>query len=384
MAGELSDDAPAPSRVALGAATGATHAFALEGKVAAVEPSVRGHINDSYHVRCAGAAAAAPEAAGPAYLLQRINPTVFPDPSQVMENVARVCDHLAAQVRHEYPDSWRRRVLQLVPSRGGTPWHVDAGGHYWRCYHFIGGTDVRSVVSSPAEARRAGAAFAQFVRQMADLPGERLHEVIPSFHDTRRRFDALLAAADDAPPARRQAATEELAFYREREEQVDRLRDAHAAGTLPERVTHNDTKVDNLLLDRRTGEALCVTDLDTTMPGLLAYDYGDLIRTVTSPVPEDHPHAAEVALQLPMFEAVTEGYLFGAAGMMSDAERRSLMWGARLMPMEVGIRFLADYLAGDVYFRTTYPEHNLVRARTQVALLASIESNWARVEAALS
>ena len=370
----------------MGAATAAAHAFELAGEVAALEPFVRGHINDSFRVRCAPGRAstgATDAAAGPGYLLQRINPTVFPDPSLVMENVARVCHHLATRVRRDHPGSWRRRVLQLVPSRDGPLWHVDPGGSYWRCYQFIEGTEVRAVVSSPPEARRAGAAFAQFAHQMADLPGGRLHEIIPSFHDTRQRFDALLAAAEAAPAERRRAADAELAFYREREEHVDRLRDAHAAGGLPERVTHNDTKVDNLLLDRDSGEALCVTDLDTTMPGLLAYDYGDLVRTVTSPVPEDHPRPEEVALQLPMFDAVTEGYLSAAAGMMSDPERRSLAWGARLIPMEVGIRFLADYLAGDVYFRTAYPEHNLVRARTQVALLASIESNLAHVEGAL-
>ena len=268
-----------------------------------------------------------------------------------------------------------------MPTADGHEWLIDGDGGCWRCYLFVPRTVALEVVGSPAQAYQAGLGFADFIRLLGDLPGERLHETIPDFHHTRRRFEALLASERSAKLSVASQATVELQFFHDREDDVDHLLDLLQSGRVLERVSHNDTKVENLLLDVDSRTALCVTDLDTSMPGLAAYDYGDLVRTVTSPVAEDHPDPGAVEMQFALFIALSDGYLEAGRRFLSEQAAQSLIWGARLMTMEVGLRFLADYLSGDVYFKTTYPEHNLIRARTQIALLQSIERQRPRLEA---
>ena len=218
---------------------------------------------------------------------------------------------------------------------------------------------------------------------MAELPGERLHETIPNFHNTRSRFDRLAEVVEADPQGRLKEVAAEWAFIQEREGLVDVLLDLAAKGEIPERVTHNDTKLNNVMIDDATETGVCVIDLDTVMPGLALYDFGDLVRTATSPAAEDETDVSKVRMQMPMFAALARGYLSSAGGFLNDAEKAHLGFSGKLISLEIGIRFLTDYLEGDVYFKTKRPGHNLDRCRTQLALVGSIESQEDAIAALL-
>jgi Ser/Thr protein kinase RdoA (MazF antagonist) len=343
--------------------------FHIVGDYLSAAPFGSGHIHATYRAAYSQAGRTVH------YLLQRMNVAVFHDPVAVMENITRICSHQATRVRADADADVARRVLRVVNARSGGPLVADEAGGFWRCSLFVEGARSYDVVETEAQAYQAGDAFAAYLGMLTDLPGKPLHETIPDFHHTRRRFDMLLAAVHDAPQALARAARDEWAFFRDREPEVEGLLDLAATGALPIRNVHNDTKLNNVLLDDRTGRAVCVIDLDTTMPGLSAYDYGDLIRTSTSPVPEDHPRADEVEMRFPLFAAVTNGFLAAGRAFLTDAEVESLPLGAKLMTMEVGMRFLTDYLTGSKYYKVEYPDHNLIRARTQIALTRAIEGS---------
>jgi Ser/Thr protein kinase RdoA (MazF antagonist) len=333
-----------------------TAAFPLAGPVVSARPHGNGHINSTYVV--AGAARR--------YVFQKINRHVFRDASALMDNVRRVTAHLAA--RHP-------RALALVPTHTGEAAHRDAAGEWWRCYDFIEGAHTLDCATDAAQAREAARAFGAFQADLADLPGPRLHETIPHFHDTRRRFAALQAALAADAHGRAATARPEIAFALAREADAGVLLDLLARGELRERVTHNDTKINNVMLDDATGRAAAVIDLDTVMPGLALYDFGDLVRTSASSTVEDDPDPTRMHVQLPLFRALVAGYLESAGNVLNATERAHLGFAGQLMAFEVGIRFLTDYLQGDVYFRVHRPDHNLVRARTQFALVRSLEEN---------
>jgi aminoglycoside phosphotransferase (APT) family kinase protein len=337
-------------------------AFDLPGSMEAAEPYGSGHINDTYRVRWSG-----PGRDERLYLLQRINHHVFKNPVAVMENIQRVTRHLAAKLA-DAPDL-ARRVLQLVPTRGGGGYHQDDAGNFWRVYHFVTQARTLDAVETPGQAWAAARAFGRFQQMLVDLPAPRLHDTIPDFHHTPKRF-ATFAGALAADAANRAAqAGPEIAFALQREPMTRTLLEAG----LPERVTHNDTKLNNVLLDETTGEGICVVDLDTLMPGLAAYDFGDLVRTSTSPTVEDERDLSKVAMQWPLFEALVRGYLDSAGAFLTAAERRLLGVGGKIITFEIGLRFLTDFLAGDVYFKVHRPGQNLDRCRTQFKLVASIE-----------
>jgi hypothetical protein len=300
-------------------------------------------------------------------ILQRINTGIFKNPVAVMRNIERVTAHLRSRLNGVANRD--RRVLQLVPVRDGNVLHVDADGRYWRAYRFITGARTYDAVSSPRQAFEAAKAFGVFQAQLVDLPAPRLEESIPDFHNTAKRFAALERAVVADVARRCEEARSEIAFA---ESQRD-LAEALAGAGLPERVTHNDTKLNNVMLDDATGEGICVIDLDTVMPGPAAHDFGDMVRTMTCPAAEDEKDLSQVKMDFALFDAVLRGYVEGAGGFLTEAERESLIRGAKVIVFEQGIRFLSDFLAGDTYYKVTRPEQNLDRSRTQFRLLESIE-----------
>lgn len=349
-------------------------AFTLRGEFVSGESYGSGHINDTYAVVMNQAGTLV------RYILQRINQNVFKQPGAVMENIERVTSHLHARTEKKFAADASRRSLTLVRARDGNAWHVDEAGNYWRCYFFIEGARTYDQIETPQQACAAARAFGEFQKQLADLPAPRLHETIPHFHDTRSRFEALRRAI--AADSRNRAALvrDEIAFALRREAIVDVLLRAQADGELPERVTHNDTKLNNVMLDDHTGEGICVIDLDTVMPGLTLYDFGDMCRTACRPAAEDELDLSKVTVRVDMFEALARGYLSSAGDFLVKAEKERLAFSARLITFEIGLRFLTDYLEGDKYFKIHRPSHNLDRARVQFRMVESFEKDEAELD----
>jgi hypothetical protein len=334
--------------------------FQIYGEFISAGPYGSGHINDTY-------CAVFNQAGTPVrYILQRINHNVFKTPAALMENVQRVTTHISQKVADQADFS--RCGLTLIAARNGRAWHCDADGNYWRTYIFIENARTYDAVESPQQAFQAARAFGRFQKLLSDLPAPRLHDTIPDFHHTPRRFAKLEAAiaADSANRAR--LAWPEIEFALNRKAMTGVL----LAAGLPERVTHNDTKLNNVMLDDKTGEGICVIDLDTVMPGLVPYDFGDIVRTSTSPANEDERDLSKVRMQFPMFEALARGYLATAAEFLTKAERQHLVFSGKLITFEIGIRFLTDFLEGDTYFKVHREGHNLDRCRTQFKLVESI------------
>jgi Ser/Thr protein kinase RdoA (MazF antagonist) len=320
-----------------------------------------GHIHDTYRVVV--------DAGGERkdFLLQRINTQVFPRVTELMENASRVSAHVAALVAGE-PDA-ERRALQLIPTRDEDFLHRDTDGSCWRMFRFIEHTHAQEKVDSPAQAFRMAQAFGTFQQQLITLPGPRLHETIPGFHDTPRRFVALEQAIEANAVGRVAQAQAEITFALSRKAMAARIVDAH----LPERVAHYDAKPNNVLLDDATGEALCVIDLDTVMPGQAVYDFGDMVRAATSPTDEDEQDLSRVRMHIELFEALAHGYLSAAGSFLTKEEKEHLVIAGKVITFENGLRFLADYLEGDTYYKVHSPEQNLDRCRTQFRLVESIE-----------
>lgn len=351
-------------------------AFPLLGRFREGAPYGSGHINDTFAV-------VLDQAGAPVrYILQRVNPRVFTDVPALMENIARVTAHATrrALARGDDPDA-ARRALTLVPARDGQPYHRDGDGGWWRCYLFIEQARTYDIVGSPRQAAAAAKAFGEFQRLLVDLPGRRLHETIPDFHHTRKRFHAFQAALAADAHHRAASARAEIAFALEHEPLVDLLLELQARGEMPERVTHNDTKFNNVMLDDATQEAVCVIDLDTVMPGLALYDFGDMVRSATNAAAEDERDLSQVQARLPIFEALVEGYLAAARPFLNQAEVAHLAVSGAVITFEIGLRFLTDFLAGDVYFKTKRPGHNLDRAANQFALVRSLEAQRTVMEA---
>jgi len=342
--------------------------FAIRGDFVSAEPYGSGHINDTFCVLFDQGGTRV------RYIFQRINHHIFKQPVALMENIQRVTAHLGQAVAFE-PDA-SRRVLGLISSRAGQPFYRDASGYYWRVYLFIEKARTYDAVQSPAQAFAAARAFGRFQQLLADLPAPRLHDTIPDFHHTPKRFAALQQAIEQDPVNRAASARAEIEFALRHQPITRVLLNAH----LPERVTHNDTKLNNVMLDDVTGEGVCVIDLDTVMPGLALYDFGDMVRTTTSPAKEDERDLSQVTLQFPMFEALVKGYLSTAGAFLTREEKGLLAFSGQLITFEIGVRFLTDYLAGDTYFKVHREGHNLDRCRTQFRLVESIREQLPRLE----
>jgi hypothetical protein len=342
--------------------------FPLSGEFVSAEPYGSGHINDTYCV-------VFDQAGTPVrYIFQRINHHIFKQPVRLMENIQRVTTHLGRAVAGQ-PDASRRN-LTVLTARDGQPFHRDAAGYYWRVYFFIEHARTYDAVQSPAQAFAAARAFGRFQKLLADLPAPRLHATIPDFHHTPKRFAALEQAIEQDAVNRAASAKVEIDFALRCQPLTRVLLDAN----LPERVTHNDTKLNNVMLDETTGEGVCVIDLDTVMPGLALYDFGDMVRTATSPAKEDERDLSKVTMQFPMFEALVKGYLSTAAEFLTRDEQRLLVISGQLITFEIGLRFLTDYLAGDTYFKVQREGHNLDRCRTQFKLVGSIQQQLPQME----
>ncbi len=336
------------------AARAACTAFELPAHVQGIYRHGNGHIHQTYR---AGTAAGD-------FLLQGLNAQVFPDLEAIAENTARIAGHLAL-----HPGRTRVRLTPR-PTRTGNWLHRDAAGAVWRVFDFIPGAICHEIAPNPGIIETAARAFGDYQLRLADLPAPPLRETLPGFHDTRRRFTQLEHAIATDPAGRRDGATPEIAALLERRPLAGALQDLD----LPQRTVHNDTKLNNLLFDAATGEALCVIDWDTTMPGLAAHDYGDMVRTMAGNCAEDEPDASRVLLLPERLDAIRRGYLDAVADWLTPAEIGSLELGARTILFEQACRFLTDHLAGDVYYPVNQPGHNLVRARVQLSLLASLEA----------
>ncbi|MDD4539163.1 MAG: phosphotransferase [Lentisphaeria bacterium] len=352
--------------------------FALYGDILDAEPYGNGHINDTYLLRCRQAGTVV------RYILQRLNTAIFREPEKLMGNVSRVLAHCSARLAGQADAS--RRALTLVPAHDGRPFWRDAEGGCWRCYLFIEGAKSYDILETPAQAFAAAEAFGGFLALLADIGGERLQETIPHFHDTPSRlaaFDAALAADSRNRAA---LAKNEIAFVAATRHIAPRLLDLQAAGAIPERITHNDTKLNNVMLDDVSGAGICVIDLDTVMPGQSLFDFGDLVRTSVSPAAEDERDLRKVQLRQDVFAALVRGYLKGCDGCLTKTEVELLPFAGQLITFEIGLRFLTDFLQGDVYFKTHRDGHNLDRCRTQfrlVQLLREHEGALQKVVAAL-
>ena len=346
--------------------------FDIDGAATAAQPHAGGHIHDSFLVT----------AGGRRWIVQRFNTRVFAEPAHVMENIAAVSGHLARLLRREGAADIERRVMRAVPARDGGWLARDAGGGHWRALAYVEGTTSTAIAVDAAAAAAAAHAFGRFQRQLAEYLGPPLHTTIPHFHDTPRRYAAFAAAVRADTQQRARDAATEIAFAEAHRATASLLTDAHHRGDLREAIAHHDAKISNVLFDHLTGEALCVVDLDTVMPGLTLYDFGDLVRSMASAAAEDEPDPSRAAAEPERLSAIVRGYLAGAGDTVTAAERRLLPAAAKVITLEQGIRFLMDHLEGDRYYGADHPGHNLERCRTQFALLASLEelsSEFARM-----
>ena len=349
--------------------------FALLGDYVSAPPYGSGHINDTFALEMDQGGRSV------RYVLQRINHNIFRNPDGLMRNVERVCRHTQAKLAQAGRADASRRALTLVPARDGRGWYVDPHGNHWRCYVFVERATGHDVIRNADQAFQAAKAFGAFQALLADLPGDRLVETIPNFHHTPSRYAAFEAALAKDAHGRAKEAAPEIAFAQARAHEVGTIVEAMARGEIPERVTHNDTKLNNVLLDNESQEGICVIDLDTVMPGSALYDFGDLVRTSTSPAAEDETDLSKVTMQLPMFAALVQGYLASAGGFLTPRERELLPFAGKLITFEIGLRFLTDWLEGDVYFKVKRPRHNLDRLRTQFKLVESIEAQLPAMQA---
>ena len=342
----------------------AAAAFAFDRPAGEAERFGAGHINDTFAVWAADRSKR--------WILQRINTDTFTDPAGLMENVTGVTAYLRRQIieRGGDPD---RETLNVIPTLDGKPYYTDTEGGAWRAYIFVEGTVCLQKVENERDFYTAAETFGNFQNQLAGYPAATLHETIARFHDTPNRYANFEKALAADVMGRAKDVGPEIAFIRAREADCRVLVDQLAAGVLPLRVTHNDTKLNNVLIDQETGKGICVIDLDTVMPGLSAYDFGDSIRFGANDCAEDESDQSKVHFSLHLYKVFAEGYLAAAGSAMTEAERRSLPWGAKLMTLECGIRFLTDYLEGDHYFKISRPDQNLDRARTQVTLVQGME-----------
>lgn len=343
--------------------------FQVQGAFVNAQPHGSGHINHSSVVVCQTSNGVR------CYLLQRLNTTIFKDVGSLMDNVERVTSHVASKLAGDADAE--RRVLTPVRTVDEGLWHRQPDGSCWRMFHMIERAHSFDEVVTTQQAFRAAQAFGHFQQLLSDLPAPRLHETIPAFHDTAKRFVALehAVAADSAD--RVVHAASEIAFAMERRAICNVLHDSN----LPERVTHNDTKLNNVLFDDATGEALCVVDLDTVMPGLALHDFGDMVRTATSPTAEDEQDLGRVGMRLPFFQALVQGYLSSAGSFLTRDEKRLLPLAGKVIAFEQAVRFLTDYLQGDVYYKVGHPRQNLDRCRTQIKLVQSMEEQQERMHA---
>jgi Ser/Thr protein kinase RdoA (MazF antagonist) len=352
--------------------------FQIPGECVHAEPFGHGHINDTYLAGFNQLDGSRQE-----YIFQRVNQYVFKDPAAVNGNILAVTAHLRKKITAAGGDP-ARGALILIPTRDGGTLYTTSDGTYWRVFNYIQNAHTYQIPSSQAHVTQAGKAFGDFQRLLADFPTETLHETIIDFHNTPVRYQAFLAAIQADPHQCVAGVAAEIDFVRQRESEMAVIMDALALGKIPLRVTHNDTKFNNVMIDDHTGEAVCIVDLDTVMPGSLLFDFGDAIRSICNTAEEDEPDLDIVHFDLETFENFTKGYLSALGRLITSHEYALLPFSARLMTLECGMRFLTDHLEGDRYFRTNRQGHNLDRCRTQFKLVAEMEENYSEMKRIVS
>ena len=344
--------------------------FNFEGKYLSAEELRSGNINSTYRLTFVK-----PDGTRQDYILQRINTVVFKDPYAVMENITNVIDHIDKKLTEEGEDT-SRRLLHFVTTKNGSYLYKDNSGAFWRAYVFVEGVTAYNSISDPHLFYEAGRGFGEFQKNLFDFPAELLHETIPDFHNTKRRFYAFVAAIAEDKAGRVRELEAEIDFLFDRRKMMGEIVDKIDAGVLPMRVTHNDTKLNNVLIDNVTGEAVCVIDLDTVMPGSSLYDYGDAIRFGASTAAEDEADLSKITVNMELFKLFTKGFVEEIANALTKEEIHYLPLGAKVMTCELALRFLTDYINGDEYFKVNSPDHNLIRARAQMKLLTEIEAKY--------
>jgi len=347
--------------------------FCMEGEISGSEPYGSGHINETFYLKNSNEKC-------PDYLLQRINNHVFKDVPALMENIRKVTNHLrkklekVSDARADKCAASCGEVLTLVPTRDEQFFHCDQDGNYWRMYHFLH-TNNYDLVQTELQAYEGGKAFGKFQALLADMDAKLLVETIPNFHNIEMRLNSFNKAIHADVVSRVKEVTPEIAFLRERMDAMKEVLTLGKAGRLPLRITHNDTKFNNVLLDKND-HAQCVIDLDTVMPGYVAYDFGDAIRTIINTAVEDEEDLDKINLNIPLFKAYALGYFKEAGGFLTDMEIESLLMGVLLIPYEQTVRFLTDYIEGDTYYKIHFPKHNLQRTRAQMQLLKKLEEKF--------
>ena len=334
------------------------------------QPYGSGHINDTYllvfRIGKMGTLKA---------ILQRMNKEIFTNPEELMENVVGVTSYLREKIAENGGDP-DRETLNLIPAKDGKQYFVDSQGEYWRSYIFITDATSYDQVEKPEDFYESAVAFGNFQRLLADYPAETLHETIKGFHDTKARFQVFKEAVEKDICGRAADVQKEIDFVLAHEDVANVFGDLQAKGEIPLRVTHNDTKLNNIMIDNITGKGICVIDLDTGMRGLAMNDFGDSIRFGASTAAEDEPDLSKVSCSMELFEIYVKGFLEGCGGRLTEKEVELLPMGAKVMTFECGMRFLTDYLEGDHYFKIHREGHNLDRCRTQFKLVEDMEAKW--------
>jgi len=345
--------------------------FSIQGKIKEIIPHGSGHIHDTYRV-----INSQPEY--PDYLLQRVNHHVFKNVLALMENIQVVTRHLREKLSATPGADPAKEVLTLIPTRTSQWYYQDEAGNYWRVYYFLENTRTYDIVETPQQAYEGGRAYGKFQRLLADLPVNQLHDTIPDFHNIESRLRIFHDAVRRDPVGRVANVQPEIQAIEERAEIMGTVLRLGLSGEIPLRITHNDTKYNNVLLDA-ADKAQCVIDLDTVMPGYVAYDFGDAIRTTVNTAAEDEKDLQKINVNLDLFRGFTEGFLEETATFLSQSELTSLWYGVLLLPYIQGLRMLTDYIDGDNYFKIHFPDHNLQRARAQLQLVSKLEEQQERI-----
>lgn len=342
--------------------------FPFCGEIVSIEKTGTGLINSTYKLTSSDGNQDFK------YILQLINTNVFKNPDELMSNIMNVTGFLRNKIALDGGNP-QRETLTFLYTKDNAPYCRDSEGRCWRAYNYIGGCYTLDVVDSPVKAERSGKAFGRFQGLLADYPIDNLFETIPDFHNTPVRFENFKKAIEADVCGRLKDVKAEVEFALSREKDASRLTDLMKAGEIPVRVTHNDTKISNVLFDSITNDAFCVIDLDTIMPGLFHYDFADAVRTGGTTTDENEKDLSKYSLDLELYEGFAKGFLSEAAKALNQKEVDNMAFSVKLMALECGVRFLTDYLSGDTYFKTEYPEHNLVRAHTQFKLVTDVEKN---------
>ena len=337
-----------------------------------IRPLGAGHINDSYRVK----------SGDNEYVLQRINHQIFKDVDKLQDNIVRVTNHIRAKLEERKVEDIDRKVLSFIPANDGKYYYKDAEGNYWRVMHFINDSKSYDTIN-PELAYRAGLAFGDFQKMLADLPDGPLFETIPNFHNMEFRLEEFREAVEKDEADRVGKVSDLIEEIEARAEEMTKPERLHREGLLPKRTNHCDTKVNNILFDSND-QVLCVVDLDTVMPGYVLSDFGDFMRTGANTGEEDDTNLDNVSIDLDIFEGYTKGYLENAASFLTDVEIENLAFGAKLLTYMQTVRFLTDYLNGDTYYKTKHKEHNLERTLAQFKLLTSMEENFEKMQQIVS